>query len=301
MIIGHFFLAFALTAIIGKYLEIEDQRLIKLGFLAALIALIPDVDIVFAFSEILTLGSGFYEFTDSFWTASEATHRGLTHSLVILGAVSSGLITYHRTGSKLFASVLLTGFTAAALTQGLFSAATMAMFIALGLLLTEKIGRNFTPREFALVLFTGLIIHPFGDVFTGTPPEFLYPLGLSLMESRIILNTDPVINLLAILLIELSTALLAIKKYSDLKGLKIWDELRYIPLLGVFFVIPGLFIREPTMSTSYQMVGGLIVFAAAAVFLVRLLDGRDNRFALAVNIAVTSVISTISYLAYYMI
>ena len=301
MIIGHFFLAFALTAIIGKYLEIEDQRLIKLGFLAALIALIPDVDIVFAFSEILTLGSGFYEFTDSFWTASEATHRGLTHSLVILGAVSSGLITYHRTGSKLFASVLLTGFTAAALTQGLFSAATMAMFIALGLLLTEKIGRNFTPREFGLTVITGLIIHPFGDVFTGTPPEFLYPLGLSLMESRIILNTDPVINLLAILLIELSTALLAIKKYSDLKGLKIWDELRYIPLLGVFFVIPGLFIREPTMSTSYQMVGGLIVFAAAAVFLVRLLDGRDNRFALAVNIAVTSVISTISYLAYYMI
>lgn len=301
MIIGHFFLAFALTAIIGKYLKLEDERTLKLGLLAAVLALTPDIDIVFALKEIFALGSGFYEFTDSFWTASEATHRGLTHSLIILGATSSGLITYQRTGNKLFASLLLTGFTAAAATQGILPAATIAIFIALCLALTERIGKEFSLKEYSLGLFTGLIIHPFGDVFTGTPPEFFYPLGLTLIESRIVLHSDPVINLLSILLIELSTAVLAIKKYSDIKELKIGDELSYIPLLGILFVFPGLFIREPTMSTSYQMVGGLVVFSAAAVFLDRLLEERNDSFALMINVTATSVICTISYLAYYLI
>ena len=53
-----------------------------LGLAAGLFALIPDIDVLYAFTEIAEVTSGFYGFKDSFWDASQQTYGGFTHSLV---------------------------------------------------------------------------------------------------------------------------------------------------------------------------------------------------------------------------
>ena len=63
----------------------------------------------------------------------------------------------------------------------------------------------------------GLASHPFGDVFTGSPPRFFYPFDVTLLHSRISLLADPTLNLLAIFGLELVLAWFALVVYFRLR------------------------------------------------------------------------------------
>ncbi len=85
-----------------------------LGLAAGLFALIPDIDVLYAFTEIAEVTTGFYGFTDSFWDAYQQTHRGFTHSLVTSRIAVSMFSIHYLTEKKYLAGVfifLMTGLS----------------------------------------------------------------------------------------------------------------------------------------------------------------------------------------------
>jgi membrane-bound metal-dependent hydrolase YbcI (DUF457 family) len=62
---------------------------------------------------------------------------------------------------------------------------------------------DFGPRAVLGTALFGLFSHPFGDLFTGTSPQFLYPFDRTLIDQRITISSSPTEHLLAAMGIEL--------------------------------------------------------------------------------------------------
>jgi membrane-bound metal-dependent hydrolase YbcI (DUF457 family) len=82
IIAEHFFLAFSAVSLTAYYLGRRSEEALMVGLAAGLFALIPDIDVLYALTELAEVTSGFYALTGSFCGASQQTHRGFTHSLV---------------------------------------------------------------------------------------------------------------------------------------------------------------------------------------------------------------------------
>lgn len=75
MIVGHFLLAFCVAALIARFLGYDAEYALFAGIFAGSFAALPDIDILFAWKEIMVFfGSGMSEFVDAFWSSSKVVH-----------------------------------------------------------------------------------------------------------------------------------------------------------------------------------------------------------------------------------
>ncbi|MDY6779751.1 MAG: metal-dependent hydrolase, partial [Halobacteria archaeon] len=186
-------MAFSGVAAAAHYLGYTKRRALALGVFAGAFALIPDVDILYAFLGAFSGFDGVWGTVDAFWESSTVTHRAATHSLVVGGISAVGFYLVARTLisfeyeeessvlHSLGGAALLGGLTVVVLvSSGPVVTATFVVFALAGVLLTAAgVSLNgisgtqlvsLTRRELLAVASAGLLSHPFGDLFTGKPP-----------------------------------------------------------------------------------------------------------------------------------
>lgn len=273
MFVGHGMLAFALVAGAAAFRGVDRDRAIALGAVAGVFATVPDVDILYALAGVLQVGLvGVWSTVDAFWATGNVVHRAVTHSLVLgaPAAVGFALATTRRGRpvalavlSALVAWVLLAGGALAALV------ATVAFAAGTGVAVYAGTRLDFGPRAILVAAATGLLSHPFGDLFTGEPPALLYPLDATLVAETVALHPDPTLHLLAAFGVELATIWLAVAVFVRLRGGQLFPHVDRRATVGTGYAAAAVVIPAPTLSVSYHF-----VFSVLAVGAVGLLAGR---------------------------
>ncbi|WP_137287547.1 metal-dependent hydrolase [Halorussus salinisoli] len=275
MMVGHAMLAFAVaTAVTARWWSRE--RALTFGIAAAAFAAVPDVDMLYAVFGLVQVGfAGVWTMTDAFWESSHVVHRAVTHSLVVgvIAAVAfaaSVVDRDHATGrwSWLVAASLVAGLTAVAFFEsGLLGGMVMLAFLVAGVGVAVVASRStdLGPRKLLAAALVGLLSHPFGDVFTGGPPQFLYPLDFQLLTERVVLLSDPTLNLLAVFGVELATIWLAGSVYLHATDRRILSHVDTRAAFGVAYAIAAVAMPAPTMEVSYHFVFSILAVAVVGV------------------------------------
>ncbi|MDS0222552.1 metal-dependent hydrolase [Haloarcula sp. S1AR25-5A] len=257
MFVGHALFAFALGALAARWLGLSRERAVQLGVVAGLFAAAPDADIVYAPFGLL-VGAAENLTADGFWETANVVHRGPTHSLV-LGtalAVAAGLWSTESQPARI--ASLAIGVALVAVTgvlSGPVAALVTVVFVAAALAIaTFAVSRDISPRTVAALALLGLLTHPFGDLFTGGPPPFLYPFDVTLVAERVLLHPDPTTHLLAAFAIELATVWLAVWTYVHLRGYTLTELVRPRAALGIGYAAAVLFLPAPTLERSAHFV-----------------------------------------------
>lgn len=186
MIVGHAPFAFALLAIILLVTtSFSNKKVLYLATVAGTAALLPDIDILFPLVSLISVTPfTISELVNQFWTVSGERHRLATHSLIILG--SGTILAFaqmHFSEPTRKYSILLATLAVFLLPLSLaVQLLTATIFTSVYILITRKPDSS-SINEITLAFSFGAFIHPFGDMFTGTPPAFFYPftniIGLS--------------------------------------------------------------------------------------------------------------------------
>jgi membrane-bound metal-dependent hydrolase YbcI (DUF457 family) len=258
MFIGHGMAAFALVAAVASARGYSADRALELGVLAGLFATAPDLDILYGPVGLLGGVSGLADATATFWETGNLVHRGPTHSVVVgvATALALGLVHARNRLSRVTGLVALTVIAAVVLqVSGLLHALVTMLFLG-GVIATLWLARRWSvsPRAVTVVALVGLITHPFGDVFTGSPPAFLYPLETVLLGERVLIAANPTGQLLGAFFVELGfiwVAVLVAFRLSDRSVREAVDSRAWIGIAygGAAFVLPA-----PTLETSWHFV-----------------------------------------------
>jgi len=268
--VGHSLLAFALVALAAsRGAGVDDRRALALGAVACAFAAVPDADMAYALSGVLEVllgdappaaADGPLAVTGAFWSASTVVHRSMTHSVVVAPVAALGFALLAVRGRHARrAAVAGVGVLAAVAAVagvlhgglGLFVFAAFALAGAAVAALVRALTAMSAATTFALAV-VGLVTHPFGDVFTGEPPAFLWPLDVVVLDARVALAADPTLHLLAAFAVELAVVAVALLVYADLAGKTLEVRPRSVAGLaygGVVVVLP-----PPTLEVSYQFV-----------------------------------------------
>ncbi|HET7323214.1 MAG TPA: metal-dependent hydrolase [Halococcus sp.] len=261
MFVGHGLAAFALVAGGARLLGCSRGRALSLGVSAGAFATLPDVDIIYA--PVGMLGaSGALDAAEEFWAASTLVHRAVTHSLVVGTIAALSFWFWSRTedtvsvehGVPLLSLVSLVAV--AGFVSGPLGALVMGVFALVGLCITEGAMRygDLLPKEIFLTALVGLISHPFGDLFTGEPPEMFYPFDVGLVSQHIALAADPTLHLLGTFWLELSTIWLAAVVYCWLTDRRLRTHIHGRAAAGLAYAAAALAVPAPTLASSYQFV-----------------------------------------------
>ncbi|MFB6129967.1 MAG: metal-dependent hydrolase [Salinigranum sp.] len=146
--------------------------------------------------------------------------------------------------------------------SGALGGAIMLLFGLVALGLAEAAVRRTEASAgtaFALALF-GVASHPFGDLFAGHPPAFLYPLGITLVSHRIVLSPDPTLDLLSAFGIELLTIWLGFGAALWLAGARPTVPAR--ASLAVGYAVSVVLLPAPTLDLSYPFVFSVLAVGA---------------------------------------
>jgi len=251
VIAGHAPLALALAGRAASALDVPRRRALAVGLAAGGFALVPDVDILHAVFGLL--GSAPGEVNEAFWAESQAAHRGVTHSLALglPAAVGFGLVAGTR-GRQLAGGALLGGlFGVAFVAAGTLGGATFALYLLAGsvvvaLARSADLGVRATVGAAAV----GLGSHPFGDMFTGTPPVLLYPIATGAEPERITLLSDPTLNLLAVFGLELAAVWLGVAVAATLLDRSLGEYVGPEAAVGVGYGAVALVLPPPTLEVA---------------------------------------------------
>lgn len=268
MIAGHAPLAFALVAVVAQAFGRSPARAMRLGLVAAGFALVPDVDMVYAAAGVLGANSvGVWDAVDAFWTSSKLVHRGLSHSLVmgvpaVLGFTLVSTDRFRWVGSGPLAAVVVISV----LTAGLLGGVIMGLYVAVGLtVVLLGLGLGIGPRGIFATAVVGIGTHPFGDVFTGTPPTFFAPLPVTILTERIVLNPDPTINLLSIFGLELLCLWAAVTVAADIRDWSLPAMIDWRAAAGAGYGAAALIMPAPTLDVSYHFVFSVLAVGSVGV------------------------------------
>jgi hypothetical protein len=277
MFVGHGLLAFALAASVAYEREWPADRALAVGALAFLFGTLPDVDMVYAVFGLLSGAEGLFTASEAFWAAASIVHRAVTHSLVLGAIAATGFTVWrvrlngHRRWSQpvlLAATLCLFGgmLLAVSLTSGWLATAIVGVYLLAGLAVVH-VARwlRFGPRVVLGTALLGLLTHPFGDLFTGVPPQFLYPLDVTLVAQRVVLHADPTLNLLGIFLFELATIWLAVLVLGRLRGWQLLPRVRPRAALGVGYAAAVFTVPAPTLDVSWPFVFSVLAVGAVGV------------------------------------
>lgn len=255
--VGHGLLAFAVVASVAALYGWNPRRATAIGLVAAAFATLPDVDVVYPLFAVtldlysVVLGEG------AFWEYVSTTHRTVTHSVVIGAVAAGGIALWTRrersAGSKLVGAGVLVGLPlGVGLLDGVLSAVVMGAFVlgGLAIVLVAEFGA-FEPRHIAATAALGLVVHPFGDLFTIPAPELLYPFADPVEFAYVSLHADPTLHLLSAFFLELGIIWLAVAVHARLHGWSLLPAIRPRAALGAgyagaVFVLPAPSLAVPT-------------------------------------------------------
>ena len=264
MFLGHALLAFALVALLAHSAGVHRERALQLGVLGGLFATVPDVDVVYApvgllLQSVDTVGP------DIFWETANVIHRGPTHSLVMgaILALAVGLWATRRRAGRLAAVALVAGLVAiASLRSGHVGALVTTVFGTAGLTVAALASRlDLGPRTAGPVALVGLLSHPFGDLFTGSPPALLYPFDVTLVADRVLLHPDPTGHLLGAFAIELGCVWLAVWTYARLRGYALSELVFPRAALGTGYAVAAFVLPAPTLEQSAHFVFSVLALS----------------------------------------
>jgi len=306
MMVGHAALAFALAAFLAHRLGVDAERALSFAVVAGAFAVVPDLDIGYAFVGLMTAASsGLSTPVETFWAVGNTVHRGMTHSLVVGGvaALAFGLVSY-RGPVGLLGAGILTGLLAATLAfVGVLETGVLVSF-AIGGVAVALGGRwlGLDPRDVLVAALIGVLSHPFGDVFTGTAPQLLYPLDIRLLPTRVLLSGDPTLHLLAVFGLELATIWLALCAYSRLCGRPLWPHIHRRASLGAVYAVVVLVVPPPTLDVSYQFVFSVLavgIIGGSARIPMPNLRSERSRCTILLTALATVTIAWLSYVLAY--
>jgi membrane-bound metal-dependent hydrolase YbcI (DUF457 family) len=289
MFVGHAALAFAVVAGLASR-RFERREALLVGAVAAAFAAIPDVDMLYAPVGLVGARLDALAMASAFWSASTVVHRGVTHSLVVAGLVACVALVWFvgtRAGSShgpaLSAAALGLGaalVVGVARDTGALGGAVTALFVASAVAVAWAAARrtDLAAGPFALAAAFGLLSHPFGDVFTGTPPAFLYPFEFVLVGERVTLAADPTLHLLAAGALELLTVWLAVATLVDGTDLRMRDLVAPRVAVAAGYAVSVFLIPPPTLDLSYPFVLSVVaVGVVGAIPRVHLRRARHRR------------------------
>jgi len=264
MFVGHALLAFALASRGARRLSVPRERALRYGVVAGLFAAIPDVDVVYA-PVGLALRSAETLGPDVFWETANVIHRGPTHSLVLGAALAFGVALWavDRAGTRAL-SVALAGsiLAAATVASGTIGAVVVLVFVVSGYGVGAVAARwGLTPKPVLGAALVGLLSHPFGDLFTGSPPALLYPVDVVLVAERVALHPDPTGQLLAAFAVELGAIWLAVWTYAGLSDRPLSTLVRPRATLGAGYATAVLVLPAPTLDASAHFVVSVLAIA----------------------------------------
>nr|WP_282594630.1 metal-dependent hydrolase [Halomarina salina] len=300
-------LAFALVAAVAARYTGRDRAL-ALGLLAGAFATLPDVDMLYAPVGLLWADGGPLALAKGFWGASSVVHRAATHSLVVAVVAAPAFAAVSRAGwPRVVGGCTLGALVAwSGLASGVLGALVVGAFAVGGAGVATLAGRfDVSPRSVLLTALVGLTTHPFGDLFTGTPPRLLYPFEATLLTERIALSPDPTLHLVGAMLVELGTFWLAAVVYLHLTDQRLADYLDPTAALGLPSGGAALAVPAPTLSLSYPFVFtvlGLGVACGVGVGGIDHLRSRDRHrtLAMALTALATVTVAVLVYLAAYL-
>ena len=307
MFVGHGLLAFALLAALAARFTSRDRAL-ALGVLAAAFATLPDVDMLYAPVGLLWAEGGPLALARGFWSASTVVHRAATHSVVVAAVAAPAFAAWTRGGRpRLLAAAVLAALVGlSALTSGVLGALVLGAFAVGGAGVATAAGRRgLSARDVLLAALVGLVTHPFGDLFTGTPPRLLYPFETTLLTERVALSPDPTLHLLGAMFLELATFWLAAVVFLSLTDQRLGDHLDPAAALGLPTGGVALAIPAPTLALSYPFVFTMLGAGVACGILVGGIDyvrarERHRTLAMALTALAAVTVAVLVYLAAYL-
>ena len=262
MFLGHAAVALAVVGLGAFELGWSRERALYLGLVAALVATLPDVDMLYALTGFVGIGPlEPFALAEGFWSASTAVHRSITHSLILAVPVAAGTALVAGDRRRRFAGlaglaglVALVGWGARPISVVVLIAFVLGA-IGAGLL-ARRLGFGTVPVFVASAI--ALLSHPFGDLFTGSPPQLLYPLHVTVFGSRLTLAPDPTMHLLGAFFLEMAAIWLGIYAILTLRDEQIRDHLRPRAILGGAYALAVLVVPPPTLDVSYQFVFSVV-------------------------------------------
>ncbi|MFC7046427.1 metal-dependent hydrolase [Halobacteriaceae archaeon GCM10025711] len=256
MFVGHAALAFGAAALVARGFGRSRRDALALGVVAGLFATVPDVDMVYAVVGLVSVGlADVWTMTGAFWGHSTVVHRAITHSLVFAVPAAAAFTLWPT--RRVLALAVLAGLVAVSFAvSGVLGAAVMLAFAAAGVLVSEA-AAWFTGAD-GRALFgaslLGLASHPFGDVFTGSPPQFLYPFDATLLAARVAPFPEPTLNLLTAFGAELAAIWFGVLVFAWLTERDPFAHVNPRAVAGVAYVVAVPFVPAPTFDVSYQFV-----------------------------------------------
>jgi len=271
MFLGHVTLAFAIVVFGATLYEVPRERALALGIAAGLFALVPDADIVYAFTGFLRVNQlSASAAASAFWAASTVVHRSITHSLLVAVSAASGfgLFVVERRSVRVSSiAVLALLVSAIFLVSGPLGVLVTVAFLLVGglVVILSTAHLDLDAHEIGAVALIGFISHPFGDLLTGEPPAFLYPLGRTLLDARPEPFADATLNLLAAFGLELVTIWAGLLAFLWLTERRIWTHIRPRAVVGGVYALAALVIQPPTLDSSYLFVFSVIAVGSVGV------------------------------------
>ncbi|WP_049903495.1 metal-dependent hydrolase [Halococcus agarilyticus] len=275
MFVGHAMAGFALAAGGARLLGCSRERALAIGASTAAFAAVPDVDILYAPTGLLGAESA-ADAAEGFWATGNVVHRAATHSLVVATVAAVAFWLWSRAstsredvdGSRVSASAeriaglaLLGGLIATVgVLSGWLAVFVTTAFVVAGLLVTVAAVRfgHLSPPGVFLSALVGLASHPFGDFFTGSPPQLFYPFDVSPVDERIVLAADPTVNLLLSFWIELATVWFGALVYCALTRRALRAYVHRWAAIGLVYVAAPVVVPSPTVSSASPFVFGVL-------------------------------------------
>lgn len=258
MFVGHAALAFAVVGLLADAAGRPRREALALAGAAALFATVPDVDVLYAVTGLLQ-GSLFrpVALATSFWAASTAVHRTITHSLVLAvpAATAFALMGRDRVGTA--GGVAIAGAVVAIATavSGVLGGVVATGFVVAGGVVGLLASREgLSARAVGAVALFGLVSHPFGDLFTGRPPALLYPFDVHLLAGRVVLSSDPTLHLLVAFGVEVAAIWAGVLVFARLTDRSLVERTRPRAVAGVAYAVAVLVVPPPTLDLSYPFV-----------------------------------------------
>lgn len=294
MFVGHFFLAFVLAAGFFQWKGESKTDSLMLGLFAGFFAVLPDLDIIYAFKTFIQFALA-PEFMEAFWENSQVIHRGISHSLVT-GFIAATLFSlgYEKNSliGNIFSSIFLGVF--AFIVSGWIGAFVMALYGIVGGFLSSKAEEYISRKKLYGVSLLGLLTHPFGDLFTGSPPQLLYPLKLELIPSRLAIFAEPTLNLVTLVIIELVLVASGLYLINLLKDIKFQIKNPSITT-AITYALTALVISPPSIQNPYIYLVTLFSFSLLITIANTVLNSKKSYLTDLLFFVLVSIIGSVSY------
>lgn len=286
MFVGHEFLAFAVAGAVTRLAGRDARTALAAGFVAALCALLPDLDVAYGFATyLLAVGHGTPLSWEAFWVVANGVHRVVTHPLPVgvaatccfAAAAAVGRSRDTRADARAVSTtaavalalcaLVVTGVVVSAVARGAGDASAVVAATYLGTACVAGVAvarRAVAPvGVLAVAAGVGFLSHPFGDVFMAAPPPLLSPFAPSPLTGRVAFASDQTLNLLGVLFVEAATAWAGFLVYLRLTDRRLRDAFAGRAVVGVGYAPAAFLLPRPTMVDAHVL--GFTVVPLAVV------------------------------------